>query len=67
MPPMVRPNGGFLIAASSAAARLLWRGDVEGKFLPPDLVRAPVDKVFVPHGFDDNDDVELVLAGDRPP
>jgi hypothetical protein len=38
----------------------------EGKFLPPELVRAPVDQVFIPHGFDDNDDVELVLKGEFP-
>ena len=29
----------------------------------PVLVRAPVEKVFVPKGFDDNDDVELVIYG----
>ena len=29
----------------------------------PRLVKAPVDKVFVPFGFDDNDNVELVVHG----
>ena len=32
----------------------------------PELVRAPVDKIFVPHGFDDNDNVELILKGEFP-
>lgn len=32
----------------------------------PELVTAPVDKVFVPLGFDDNDNVEVVVHGNFP-
>ncbi len=32
----------------------------------PELVPSPVDKVFTPLGFDDNDDVEIILHGDFP-
>ncbi|MBM4252641.1 MAG: hypothetical protein FJ146_11770 [Deltaproteobacteria bacterium] len=38
----------------------------EGRQPRPELVRAPVDKIFVPHGFDDNDNVELILKGEFP-
>jgi len=31
--------------------------------LKPTLVPAPVDRIFVPLGFDDNDNVEVVLSG----
>lgn len=30
------------------------------------LVQAPIDKVFVPQGFDDNDKVELIIHGQFP-
>ena len=30
------------------------------------LVQAPIDKVFVPLGFDDNDKVELIIHGQFP-
>lgn len=33
---------------------------------PPALVPSPVEKVFVAQGFDDNDDVELVVHGHFP-
>lgn len=32
----------------------------------PELVPAPIEKVFVPQGFDDNDKVEVVLHGHFP-
>lgn len=32
----------------------------------PNLVTSPVDKVFVPQGFDDNDNVEVILHGTFP-
>lgn len=32
----------------------------------PELVRAPVEKVFAPLGFDDNDDAEIVVYGHFP-
>lgn len=32
----------------------------------PVLVPSPVEKAFVPHGFDDNDDIELVVHGHYP-
>ena len=38
----------------------------EPSFPQPALVRAPVDKIYVPHGFDDNDNVELILKGQFP-
>lgn len=30
----------------------------------PAEIPSPVDRIFVPHGFDDNDDVEIVMHGD---
>src|SRR4051812_6946852 len=32
----------------------------------PVEVAAPVDKIFIPSGFDDNDNVEVVLHGNFP-
>jgi hypothetical protein len=32
----------------------------------PDVVEAPVDHVFVPHGFDNNDQVEVIVTGKFP-
>lgn len=32
----------------------------------PDIVRAPVEKVYIPLGFDDNDNVEVVIHGHFP-
>ena len=29
----------------------------------PDVVEAPIDHVFVPNGFDNNDHVEVVVTG----
>jgi hypothetical protein len=50
---------GLAVASSVALAS-------EGRQPRPELVRAPVDKIFVPHGFDDNDNVELILKGEFP-
>ena len=47
---------GCFLAASSAA----W---ADGE---PRLVPSPIEKVFVPQGFDDNDNVEVVLHGHFP-
>lgn len=30
----------------------------------PTEVPSPVERIFVPHGFDDNDDVEIIMHGD---
>ncbi len=46
----------FACLAASAAAHGAPRS-------VPKLVVAPVDNVFVPAGFDDNDNVEVVLQG----
>jgi hypothetical protein len=51
----------FALAAGSGSAR-----GAEPNFPPPELVRAPIDKVFVPQGFDDNDNVEVILHGQFP-
>lgn len=32
----------------------------------PEVVEAPIDHVFVPHGFDNNDHIELVVTGKFP-
>jgi hypothetical protein len=32
----------------------------------PDVVEAPIDHVFVPHGFDNNDHVEVIVTGKFP-
>lgn len=32
----------------------------------PDVVEAPIDHVFVPHGFDNNDHVEIIVTGKFP-
>ncbi len=50
---------GLAFASSLALAN-------EGRQPRPELVQAPVDKIFVPHGFDDNDNVELILKGEFP-
>ena len=51
---------GYLLSASGLA----WAS--EPSFPQPALVRAPVDKIYLPHGFDDNDNVELILKGQFP-
>ena len=51
---------GYLLSVSALALAS------EPSFPQPALVRAPVDKIYVPHGFDDNDNVELVLKGQFP-
>jgi hypothetical protein len=48
--------GSFFVASVAGAAPTR----------PPILVTAPVDKVFVPSGFDDNDDVEVIVHGSFP-
>jgi hypothetical protein len=45
---------GMVVASSSIAAE------------SPELVTAPIDRVYTPLGFDDNDDAEIVLHGEFP-
>jgi hypothetical protein len=55
--------GSFAIVVSGLA--ISW-GSAAIAQQVPSLVTAPVDQAFVPLGFDDNDDVEIVLHGHFP-
>ncbi len=52
--------GGALLAYAVATSGTLVAAN------EPDVVTAPVEKVFVPQGFDNNDNVEVVIHGHFP-
>jgi hypothetical protein len=53
-------------AFASAVAVVALMGAASAQADGPDLVTAPVDQVFSPFGFDDNDNAEVVLHGTFP-
>lgn len=56
----------FTAVLSMSAVLCGFTGQAVARSGQPVLVTAPVDKVFVPSGFDDNDNVEIVVHGSFP-
>lgn len=53
---------GMLVEASAAAALAITLAASPASALPQEI-NAPVTKIFVPQGFDDNDNVEVIAQG----
>ncbi len=56
----------LLSSLIALAAPALMAAPVAVRSLEPIEVPAPIEKIFVPQGFDDNDNVEVVLHGNFP-
>jgi hypothetical protein len=61
--PRIIFSATILMSATIVAAGSLARA---AEPTGPTLVPAPVERVFVPLGFDDNDDIELIVHGNFP-
>lgn len=53
----------FNFSSRSFAADIQTSPPNGGPFPAPELVKVPLDDVFAPPGFDDNDDVQIVIHG----